>query len=69
MSARQVVLSRAKEWVSRVNTAADQLYGDELDALAERHPNLRVLRGYASSLDWALASRWFVQHLPRLRLA
>ena len=25
MSARQVVLSRAKEWVSRVNTAADQL--------------------------------------------
>lgn len=31
------------------NTAADQLYGDELDALAERHPNLRVLRGYATA--------------------
>lgn len=30
------------------NTAADQIYGDELAAIAAAHPNVRVLRGYAT---------------------
>ena len=53
MSARQVVLSRAKEWVSRVNTAADQLNQMQLGVVSDMETSVARIAGAAVQRNFA----------------
>lgn len=67
MSARQVVLSRAKEWVSRVNTAADQLNQMQLGVVSDMETSVARINSLTQQIakaNQAIASFSGIGHTP-----
>src|SRR3989344_1808755 len=67
MSARQVVLSRAKEWVSRVNTAADQLNQMQLGVVSDMETSVARINSLTQQIaktNQAIASFSGIGHAP-----
>lgn len=67
ISARQVVLSRAKEWVSRVNTAADQLNQLQLGVVGDLGTTvgrINSLTAQIAKANQAIASFSGIGHSP-----
>ncbi len=67
MSARQVVLSRAKEWVSRVNTAADQLNQLQLGVVSDMETSVARINSLTQQIakaNQAIASFSGIGHTP-----
>jgi flagellar hook-associated protein 1 FlgK len=67
MSARQVVISRAKEWVSRVNTAADQLNQLQLGVIGDLDTTVSRINSLTKQIaaaNQAVASFSGIGHTP-----
>jgi len=67
MSARQVVLSRAQEWVSRVNTAADQLNQLQRGVVSDMETTVARINSLTQQIaksNQAIASYSGVGHTP-----
>lgn len=67
MSARQVVISRAKEWVSRVNTAADQLNQLQLGVIGDLGTTVSRINSLTKQIaaaNQAVASFSGIGHTP-----
>ena len=67
MSARQVVLSRAQEWVSRVNTAADQLNQLQLGVIGDMETSVARINSLTQQIakaNQAIASFSGIGHTP-----
>lgn len=67
ISARQVVLSRAKEWVSRVNTAADQLNQMQLGVVSDMTTSVARINSLTQQIakaNQSIASFSGIGHAP-----